>query len=244
MRMNKDIERSCPVCKTHNWDNKHINPVCQTCGFILTPDWHDETFSKKIKLKRIKCPKCLEKGYMSHNFNGHYRCGYCGANFTLDMQEIIPPHQDYYICPVCGFTYCYTEKEKHICKFCGHENMTKTKYTADDFDKWLRKYQLHQMKEILRKKYTINSKYFNKDLYQAVIDEEREDDIRNDYDGREREYHQNQERINNIPKCPHCSSVNIQPITTGERVGSIMMLGMFSKKINKSFKCLNCKYTW
>lgn len=49
---------------------------------------------------------------------------------------------------------------------------------------------------------------------------------------------------NNVPKCPHCNSINIKPIGTGERIGSVMMLGMFSKKINKSFKCLDCKYTW
>lgn len=48
----------------------------------------------------------------------------------------------------------------------------------------------------------------------------------------------------NTPKCPHCNSTNIKPIGTGERIGSIAMLGMFSKKINKSFKCLDCKYTW
>lgn len=46
------------------------------------------------------------------------------------------------------------------------------------------------------------------------------------------------------PHCPHCKSTNISPIGTGERVGSIAMWGVFSKKINKSFKCLDCKYTW
>lgn len=53
-----------------------------------------------------------------------------------------------------------------------------------------------------------------------------------------------QESSINVPKCPHCNSTNIKPITTGERIGSITMLGIFSKKINKSFKCLDCKYTW
>ena len=48
----------------------------------------------------------------------------------------------------------------------------------------------------------------------------------------------------NRPRCPHCNSTNIQSIGTGERIGSIMMFGMFSKKMNKSFKCLDCKYTW
>ena len=48
----------------------------------------------------------------------------------------------------------------------------------------------------------------------------------------------------NKPKCPTCSSTNVQKIGTGERAVSVAMLGMFSKKINKSFKCKNCGYTW
>lgn len=51
-------------------------------------------------------------------------------------------------------------------------------------------------------------------------------------------------RNENIPKCPTCSSTNVQKIGTGERAVSVAMLGMFSKKINKSFKCKNCGYTW
>lgn len=49
---------------------------------------------------------------------------------------------------------------------------------------------------------------------------------------------------NNIPKCPTCSSTNIQKIGTGERMASVIGLGLFSKKINKSWKCKNCGHTW
>ena len=48
----------------------------------------------------------------------------------------------------------------------------------------------------------------------------------------------------NTPKCPNCHSTNIKPISGTERAVSIIGLGIFSKKINKSFKCLDCKYTW
>lgn len=48
----------------------------------------------------------------------------------------------------------------------------------------------------------------------------------------------------NKPKCPTCSSTNVQKIGTGERAVSVAVLGIFSKKINKSFKCKNCGYTW
>lgn len=46
------------------------------------------------------------------------------------------------------------------------------------------------------------------------------------------------------PKCPHCQSTNIAKISTTERAVSVIGLGILSKKINKSFKCKNCGYTW
>ena len=47
-----------------------------------------------------------------------------------------------------------------------------------------------------------------------------------------------------VPHCPNCNSTNIRPISGLNRGASIAMFGIFSKKINKSFECLNCKYTW
>lgn len=48
----------------------------------------------------------------------------------------------------------------------------------------------------------------------------------------------------NRPKCPTCGSENVKSISTLNRGVSIAMLGIFSKKINKSFECKNCGYTW
>ena len=47
-----------------------------------------------------------------------------------------------------------------------------------------------------------------------------------------------------IPKCPTCGSTNIEKIGGLERGASVVMWGLFSKKINKSFKCKSCGYTW
>lgn len=47
-----------------------------------------------------------------------------------------------------------------------------------------------------------------------------------------------------IPKCPTCQSTDIRKIGGLERGASIIGLGLFSKKINKTFKCNNCGYTW
>lgn len=48
----------------------------------------------------------------------------------------------------------------------------------------------------------------------------------------------------NVPKCPTCGSTNISKIGTGERVMSVLGLGLLSKKINKTWKCNNCGHTW
>lgn len=48
----------------------------------------------------------------------------------------------------------------------------------------------------------------------------------------------------NVPRCPTCGSTRIKPISAAERATSIIGFGILSKKINKTYKCLNCKYTW
>lgn len=45
-------------------------------------------------------------------------------------------------------------------------------------------------------------------------------------------------------KCPNCHSTDVKRISGTERVASVVGLGLFSKKINKTYKCKNCKCTW
>lgn len=52
------------------------------------------------------------------------------------------------------------------------------------------------------------------------------------------------EEKNKAPKCPTCQSTNIRKMGGVERGVSIATFGLFSKKINKTFKCNNCNYTW
>ena len=58
------------------------------------------------------------------------------------------------------------------------------------------------------------------------------------------EIKQQSNQQSNQPKCPTCGSTNIRKIGTGERVASVVGFGIFSKKINKTWKCNNCGYTW
>lgn len=48
----------------------------------------------------------------------------------------------------------------------------------------------------------------------------------------------------NLPKCPTCQSTNIRKIGGLERGTSVFTFGLFSNKINKTFKCNNCGYSW
>lgn len=62
-------------------------------------------------------------------------------------------------------------------------------------------------------------------------------------------YHEQQKidsqtKSNPVVECPYCHSTNTKKISGVERVASIATLGIFSKKINKSFKCNNCGGTF
>ena len=52
------------------------------------------------------------------------------------------------------------------------------------------------------------------------------------------------EEQSRVPKCPTCHSTNIRKMGGIERGASIYAFGIFSKKVNKTFKCQNCGYTW
>lgn len=52
------------------------------------------------------------------------------------------------------------------------------------------------------------------------------------------------EEKSRVPKCPTCGSTNIRRMSGVERGASIAAFGLFSKKINKNFKCNNCGCTW
>lgn len=48
----------------------------------------------------------------------------------------------------------------------------------------------------------------------------------------------------NIPKCPTCSSTNIEKISSFDKAAGAVMFGLFSKTARSQFKCKNCGYKW
>ena len=48
----------------------------------------------------------------------------------------------------------------------------------------------------------------------------------------------------NKPKCPTCSSTNVQKISSFSKAGSVAVFGIFSQKVRHQFRCNNCGYEW
>lgn len=48
----------------------------------------------------------------------------------------------------------------------------------------------------------------------------------------------------NLPKCPTCSSTNIEKISSFDKAAGAVMFGLFSKTAKSQFKCRNCGYKW
>lgn len=48
----------------------------------------------------------------------------------------------------------------------------------------------------------------------------------------------------NIPRCPTCGSTNVEPISHLRKLGGLLTIGLASKSVGKTYRCLDCKYYW
>ena len=196
--------------------------------------------------KKIKCPKCGWKD-LWHEYKDHYQCGMCGYCMTFDGYQYIAPPRQSYICPRCGKWWDYADDEDHMCKNCHYKVMTKTEFSAEDYENAYNTSPeaLRQFKQNLREKYTINSPQFNQEMYNELIQKEYKDYL----ERKAREKDEQIERairanISNVPHCPTCGSTNIRKIPTSKKISGGFMFGLFSSNVRKTFECLNCKYKW
>ena len=145
----------------------------------------------------------------------------------------------------------------HYCKKCGRVVEIKTDKTGykDDTCDYCKskvypvpeKYWLdvldflitNEQKELLREEFVKTSPEFDEYLF-----EHRDEILAKKSAEFDAKMEHGKAILAGLPKCPTCSSTNIQKIGIGERAASVYMLGIFSRKINKSFKCKNCGYTW
>lgn len=93
---------------------------------------------------------------------------------------------------------------------------------------------------------------YNKDLAiktAQLREEEREERLRAESDARHKQemdklWDQVHQSMASKPHCPTCGSTNVKKLDALDRAVSVGTLGVLSNKINKSFKCKDCGYTW
>lgn len=170
------------------------------------------------------------------------KCTYCNPNNELDKLNSrwssVGKQIEFYkgfvgIYETEKFPTDYNEKlGQLICPFCNNK-LIDTGLPVEDF------HLIGEATDYNRQVLDLMIELHEKDLIeyqlklnQFKLQQEQSDAIRE------------QERESSRPHCPTCGSTNIKKITGTERAASVIGLGIFSKKINKSYKCLKCKCTW
>lgn len=144
-----------------------------------------------------------------------------------------------YVCPKCGEGVCYPENETHYCRFCKTE-LIETSYTIDERVEQIKKGTVSDF----------DAKVFNEYVKDNPLydpDEATRSYMKKQADGQKQTAWLNQskqEENNNKPHCPNCKSINICKITTGNRIASGAVFGIFSSNIGKTMKCRDCGYKW
>lgn len=192
---------------------------CEKCGYLHTRTWVDPNDEKSITLRNkiLTCPYC--KGNM-HYLEDDSIVSIKDYNLK-DNQAFLRMH---------GFSSYYVGAQEYV--------ETLEKKLIDEFISKLPTFDKYAMYERLDKQ----QKKINDRLQANEAAAQR---MKDDAIHRERERRAQQAAAEAAkPKCPTCGSTNVKLISGGERAASIIGFGIFSKKIGKSYKCLNCKYTW
>lgn len=188
--------------------------------------------------KLIICPGCDNFVIDDELPKTNNRCPHCG--FSYDNEAKVEEALKVYICPVCGdaYTQYKSYKNNYTCQYC-HNKTVKTNINMTKYCE-LCVYDETNAEENTEK---LCLEYGNNQFSNmAYYDRKRQEKEENK---REKSHSSNAStQSKNIPKCPTCGSLNVKPISGVERTASVGFFGLFSKKINKSYKCGNCGYTW
>ena len=144
-------------------------------------------------------------------------------------------------CPVCAAAYGFYYADGSLpkkCYRCGAE-LIKSEIIVDGNGP--------EVEDLAKQHPMFNQTLY--DTFKRQYEEEREREHQEYLQRKELEVLQKQAEIQhhldrNDPRCPICQSFDVDRISGFDRATSILALGIFSKKINKSFKCNNCGGTF
>lgn len=186
-------------------------------------------------MSMLLCPECNK--LVSQFAESCPNCGFPIKKF-LDDHNITDPEK-FLLCPKCAHgqtmqKFCVDPYVK--CKYCGEIVVE----TEEDIKEMRQLYILKGKEKQYNERCIELAKQYGKFSQEAFDDAERQIVERHSSLNNSTPTTQPQ----NVPKCPTCGSTNISKIGTGERVMSVLGLGILSKKINKTWKCNNCGHTW
>lgn len=162
------------------------------------------------------CKKCFEDPYKYAKF-------ICDIVDTLNIQDVIENDSVGY--------FCMNDTEEHdYCKYHPEEKLVKSKLTSEEFhciEQISSNLKFVQSMEQLKEKDPIE---FQLKLAQFKSTTVQQESIK--------------PQKQNIPKCPTCGSTKLSKISTMSKAGSVIMWGLFSQKVKKTWHCNVCKYEW
>lgn len=161
------------------------------------------------------------------------------SNLWYNLRNYLEVYSMLYYCNRCGLVRDLFESDEKVCRFCKKSlEPVPEKYWLNGSDFLIDNKNKKLLREELVKTSTeYSEELFNQRYYWEI-------DRNNHIHSNLQKVKAVQQQASNIPKCPTCQSTNIRKIGGVERGASIWAFGIFSKKINKSFKCNSCGYTW
>lgn len=145
------------------------------------------------------------------------------------------------ICPKCRGFY---PDDDIKCQECRIDLMDKTEYSKihNELDKMGSKKRRMLCKEPKYKsvcKYQFSADYnYDEEKSKAEFAEMRQRAKLHKIETEQKDAEQN------IPRCPTCGSINVEPISHLRKLGGLLTIGLASKSVGKSYRCLDCKYYW
>ena len=172
----------------------------------------------------VLCPICEE--VLEDNVETCTKCG-----FPIRDKDKLREASKILLCPKCGETYTKAEAfglDNNHCKICNTEiiqlDMIRSEYTELVFGG---KLEWPQSEIEFIKKYG-NNQFSEEAFYHCIALHKQKNN--------DKTIQPSKPQVT----CPYCNSTNTKKITTAKRAGSIIGLGILSKKIGKQWHCDNC----
>ncbi len=164
-------------------------------------------------------------------------CPHCGNDLNLSNTDDIMQYKNG-VCKYCGFVGDFTDVGLNYDEFISQLDNYATENDLDVAfeDSWRAQIKMFNIDQDPRFDWNISLKSM-KDKDKELSEERARARVK-------RNAEKQREAAANTLHCPTCGSTNIKKLDVVDRAVSVGFFGIFSNKINKSFKCKDCGCTW